>query len=178
MTCLSPASSAERRGRCVSWALIAVIQRFLSGLPGPVADVVAVVFCLQDAKNPVVTRCKHYFCEQCALKHNAKDKTCFACRVCFPARTLLQGMQLAVACRDETSSICSPGVLKPMSTTATDGGDVQHRKGHLATTQGAEGRDCGRAKEAASGANSSRSHVWSLSWQMSTRVAVFRWVVI
>ena len=32
-----------------------------------------------EAKDPVVTRCRHYFCEQCALKHNAKQKTCFAC---------------------------------------------------------------------------------------------------
>ena len=32
-----------------------------------------------DARDPVVTRCKHYFCEQCALKHNAKTPTCFAC---------------------------------------------------------------------------------------------------
>ena len=26
-----------------------------------------------DLQDPVVTRCKHYFCEQCALKHNAKE---------------------------------------------------------------------------------------------------------
>lgn len=32
-----------------------------------------------EAKDPVVTKCKHYFCEQCALKHNAKVKTCFTC---------------------------------------------------------------------------------------------------
>ena len=31
------------------------------------------------AKDPVVTRCKHYFCEHCALRHNAKDKLCFMC---------------------------------------------------------------------------------------------------
>lgn len=29
--------------------------------------------------DPVVTRCKHYFCEQCALKHNAKTGKCFMC---------------------------------------------------------------------------------------------------
>jgi RING finger protein 113A len=27
----------------------------------------------------VVTRCKHYFCEQCALQHNAKTSKCFVC---------------------------------------------------------------------------------------------------
>lgn len=29
--------------------------------------------------DPVVTTCGHYFCEQCALKHNAKTGKCFAC---------------------------------------------------------------------------------------------------
>lgn len=32
-----------------------------------------------EAQDPVVTRCKHYFCEQCALQHNAKTPKCFAC---------------------------------------------------------------------------------------------------
>ena len=32
-----------------------------------------------EAQDPVVTRCKHYFCEQCALQHNAKTAKCFAC---------------------------------------------------------------------------------------------------
>lgn len=32
-----------------------------------------------ECEDPVVTRCKHYFCEQCALKHNAKSKKCFVC---------------------------------------------------------------------------------------------------
>ncbi len=29
--------------------------------------------------NPVVTRCEHYFCEDCALSHAAKTKRCFVC---------------------------------------------------------------------------------------------------
>lgn len=33
----------------------------------------------EECVDPVVTRCKHYFCEQCALKHNAKSKRCFVC---------------------------------------------------------------------------------------------------
>jgi RING finger protein 113A len=33
-----------------------------------------------EAKDPIVTKCKHYFCEHCALKHNAKEKNCFACQ--------------------------------------------------------------------------------------------------
>jgi RING finger protein 113A len=32
-----------------------------------------------ECQDPVVTRCKHYFCEQCALQHNAKSKLCAAC---------------------------------------------------------------------------------------------------
>ena len=37
------------------------------------------VVCVQD---PVVTRCKHYFCEQCALKQNAKKGGGGRCAVC------------------------------------------------------------------------------------------------
>ncbi len=33
-----------------------------------------------DARDPIVTKCKHYFCEHCALKHNAKEQNCFVCR--------------------------------------------------------------------------------------------------
>ena len=29
--------------------------------------------------DPVVTLCKHYFCEHCALKHNASSKVCAQC---------------------------------------------------------------------------------------------------
>lgn len=29
--------------------------------------------------DPVVTRCGHFFCEHCALKHNATSKKCFVC---------------------------------------------------------------------------------------------------
>lgn len=32
-----------------------------------------------EVQDPVVTQCKHYFCEQCALKHNAKSGKCFVC---------------------------------------------------------------------------------------------------
>jgi RING finger protein 113A len=34
-----------------------------------------------EVRDPVVTRCKHYFCEQCALQHHAKAKTCATCNV-------------------------------------------------------------------------------------------------
>lgn len=34
-----------------------------------------------DVRNPIVTKCKHYFCEACALRNDSakKEKTCFAC---------------------------------------------------------------------------------------------------
>ena len=39
----------------------------------------ACLICRKPFTDPVVTRCKHYFCEHCALKHNAKSPNCFAC---------------------------------------------------------------------------------------------------
>lgn len=35
--------------------------------------------CKESFKAPVVTRCKHYFCEKCALDHYRKSQRCFAC---------------------------------------------------------------------------------------------------
>lgn len=32
-----------------------------------------------EAADPVVTKCRHHFCEQCALQHNAKSAKCFVC---------------------------------------------------------------------------------------------------
>ncbi|KAK1353112.1 Zinc finger CCCH domain-containing protein 1 [Heracleum sosnowskyi] len=39
----------------------------------------ACFICRQPFVDPVVTKCKHYFCEHCALKHHAKSKKCFVC---------------------------------------------------------------------------------------------------
>ncbi|PWA81336.1 zinc finger CCCH domain-containing protein 1 [Artemisia annua] len=39
----------------------------------------ACFICRQPFVDPVVTKCKHYFCEHCALKHHAKKKKCFVC---------------------------------------------------------------------------------------------------
>ncbi|KAJ3000973.1 hypothetical protein HDV02_000042 [Globomyces sp. JEL0801] len=39
----------------------------------------ACLICRGDFKSPIVTKCKHYFCESCALKHFAKTPGCFAC---------------------------------------------------------------------------------------------------
>lgn len=39
----------------------------------------ACFICRQPFVDPVVTKCKHYFCEHCALKHHARNKKCFVC---------------------------------------------------------------------------------------------------
>lgn len=53
------------------------------------------LLCREDFKNPIITKCKHYFCESCALKHYVKSKRCFACNqqtmgVFNPAKDLLE----------------------------------------------------------------------------------------
>lgn len=39
----------------------------------------ACFICRQPFKDPVVTKCGHYFCEHCALKHNSRTKNCYVC---------------------------------------------------------------------------------------------------
>ncbi|CAK9140502.1 unnamed protein product [Ilex paraguariensis] len=39
----------------------------------------ACFICRQPFVDPVVTKCKHYFCEHCALKHHRNNKKCFVC---------------------------------------------------------------------------------------------------
>lgn len=39
----------------------------------------ACIICREPYKQPVVTRCGHYFCEACALKRYRRDPTCAAC---------------------------------------------------------------------------------------------------
>lgn len=39
----------------------------------------ACFICRQPFVDPVVTKCNHYFCEHCALKHHTKNKKCFVC---------------------------------------------------------------------------------------------------
>lgn len=33
----------------------------------------------EEAPDPVVTLCRHHFCEACALAHNKKSAKCFVC---------------------------------------------------------------------------------------------------
>ncbi|KND90475.1 Pre-mRNA-splicing factor cwc-24 [Tolypocladium ophioglossoides CBS 100239] len=37
------------------------------------------IICKEAYKEPIVTRCRHYFCEPCALKRYRRDPTCAAC---------------------------------------------------------------------------------------------------
>ncbi|XP_071716957.1 zinc finger CCCH domain-containing protein 1 [Rutidosis leptorrhynchoides] len=39
----------------------------------------ACFICRRPFVDPVVTKCKHYFCEHCALKHHSKKKKCYVC---------------------------------------------------------------------------------------------------
>ena len=53
--------------------------------------------CRQVFKTPVVTRCKHYFCEKCALDHYRKSQRCFSCGkqtsgMFNPAKDLIERM--------------------------------------------------------------------------------------
>ena len=35
--------------------------------------------CEADFTEPVITKCRHYFCEGCALRNYANDSNCFVC---------------------------------------------------------------------------------------------------
>eukprot|EP00252_Welwitschia_mirabilis_P006258 TRINITY_DN17086_c0_g1_i1.p1 TRINITY_DN17086_c0_g1~~TRINITY_DN17086_c0_g1_i1.p1 ORF type:complete len:333 (-),score=50.01 TRINITY_DN17086_c0_g1_i1:9-1007(-) len=39
----------------------------------------ACFICRRPFEDPVVTKCRHYFCEHCALKHYARNKNCYVC---------------------------------------------------------------------------------------------------
>ncbi|RUS34573.1 hypothetical protein BC938DRAFT_479656 [Jimgerdemannia flammicorona] len=39
----------------------------------------ACLICREEFNNPVMTKCGHYFCENCAIKNYAKSPKCFAC---------------------------------------------------------------------------------------------------
>lgn len=58
----------------------------------------ACYICRNPFKKPVVTKCKHYFCETCALKHYKKTTKCFVCGaqtngVFNPAKDILKKIE-------------------------------------------------------------------------------------
>nr|NP_001027830.1 zinc finger protein 183 [Ciona intestinalis]AAR97527.1 zinc finger protein 183 [Ciona intestinalis] len=54
--------------------------------------------CRKSFVDPISTRCKHYFCEQCALNHYRKSRRCFVCGeqtngVFNPAKEIVSKME-------------------------------------------------------------------------------------
>uniref|UniRef100_A0A8C5Q2M8 RING finger protein 113A n=1 Tax=Leptobrachium leishanense TaxID=445787 RepID=A0A8C5Q2M8_9ANUR len=65
--------------------------------------------CRDSFKNPVITKCKHYFCERCALQHYRKSKRCYVCNtqtngVFNPAKDLIAKMEKHKAEEEEKPS--------------------------------------------------------------------------
>lgn len=57
------------------------------------------LICRQSFKNPVMTKCQHYFCEKCALERYRKSTRCFVCNaqtsgVFNPATKLTQKLAM------------------------------------------------------------------------------------
>ncbi|BBN07019.1 RING finger protein 113A [Marchantia polymorpha subsp. ruderalis] len=66
----------------------------------------ACFICREPFKEPVMTHCKHYFCEHCALKHHARNKHCFVCNkptngVFNTAHAIVKRMKEANAAEEE-----------------------------------------------------------------------------
>ncbi|XP_049271993.1 E3 ubiquitin-protein ligase RNF113A-like [Rhipicephalus sanguineus] len=58
------------------------------------------LLCRKSFVDPVVTKCKHYFCEKCALKHYKKTTRCYVCNiqtngVFNPAKEIIQRLKKA-----------------------------------------------------------------------------------
>lgn len=65
--------------------------------------------CRESFKNPIITKCRHYFCEACALQHYRKSKRCYVCNqqtngVFNPAKELMAKMQKQQAAADQPPS--------------------------------------------------------------------------
>ncbi|KAF6036975.1 RNF113A [Bugula neritina] len=55
--------------------------------------------CRDTFKDPVITKCRHYFCESCALKHFKKSRRCFNCGqqtngIFNPAKAIIAKMKV------------------------------------------------------------------------------------
>ena len=56
------------------------------------------IICKNTFTDPVVTKCKHYFCEKCALEQYRKTQRCYACRaqtggVFNPAKDIIEKLK-------------------------------------------------------------------------------------
>lgn len=67
------------------------------------------VICRNSFVDPVVTKCKHYFCEKCVLERYKKSSRCFVCNaqtsgVFNPARELITKLKNAESQENKDSS--------------------------------------------------------------------------
>ncbi|XP_040291445.1 E3 ubiquitin-protein ligase RNF113A [Bufo bufo] len=65
--------------------------------------------CKDSFKNPIITKCKHYFCEGCALQHYRKSQRCYVCNtqtngVFNPAKELIAKMEKHKAKQEDSDS--------------------------------------------------------------------------
>ncbi|CAI5676198.1 unnamed protein product [Oreochromis niloticus] len=65
--------------------------------------------CRESFKNPIVTKCRHFFCEVCALQHYRKSKRCYVCDtqthgVFNPAKELMAKLEKHNAMTDQPPS--------------------------------------------------------------------------
>lgn len=70
----------------------------------------ACFICRQPFQHPIVTKCKHHFCEKCALAHYKKNKRCYVCNeqtfgVFNPAKDIIKKIKEQRKKEDETSHI-------------------------------------------------------------------------
>lgn len=67
------------------------------------------IICRESFVNPIVTKCKHYFCEKCFVQHNKKNGSrCYACKaqtqgIFFVAKEIIRKMKEAEEAKEETS---------------------------------------------------------------------------
>jgi RING finger protein 113A len=87
----------------------------------------ACLICREEFKNPVMTRCNHYFCEACAIKNYQKSPKCFACGnptqgVFNTAKKLLEKLEQKKKRQDEgkESSDESGGFIEGLETREED----------------------------------------------------------
>lgn len=64
------------------------------------------LICRQSFKDPVVTKCKHYFCSSCALNHHKKSTRCHVCQaqtqgIFNPAKKIIERLNLRKEEREE-----------------------------------------------------------------------------
>ena len=71
----------------------------------------ACLICRERFTNPIVTKCKHYFCEACALKRYKKNKRCYVCGVqtngmFTPAKQLLAKIEKKINSAKDKHGVC------------------------------------------------------------------------